>query len=61
MINLPLLLPLESIFTKSIVKSTPRIQRFLLRLQKYNYEMHYIQGSLLIVADTLTKATLTDC
>ena len=53
-------LPLKSIFTKSIVKSPPRIQRFLLRLQKYNFEMYYMQGSLLPVADTLSRATLTD-
>ena len=54
-------LPLKSIFTKSIVKSPPRIQRFLVCLQKYNFEMHYMQGSLLTVADTLSRATLTDC
>ena len=54
-------LPLKSIFTKSIVKSPPRIRRFLLRLQKYNFEMHYMQGSLLTVADTLSRANLTDC
>ena len=52
-------LPLK--FTKSTVKSPPRIQRFLLRLQMYNFEMHYIQGSLLTVADMLSRATLTDC
>ena len=52
---------LKSIFTKSIVKSPPRIQRFLLRLQKYNFGMQDIQGSLLTVADTFSRATLTDC
>ena len=47
-------LPLKSIFTKSIVESPPRIQKFLLRLQKYNFGMAYMQGSLLTVADTLS-------
>ena len=54
-------LPFKSTFIKFIVKSPPHIQRFLLVLQKYNFEMHYIQGSLLTVADTLSRATLIDC
>ena len=29
--------------------------------EKYNFEMHYIQGALLTMADTLSRATLTDC
>ena len=45
----------------SIVRSHPSIQRFLLHLQKHNFETHYIQGSLLTVADALSTATLTDC
>ena len=54
-------LPLKSIFTKSTVKAPPRIQRFRLRLQKYKFEMHFMQGSLMTVEDTLSRATLTDC
>ena len=54
-------MPLKSIFKKSIIKSPPRIQRFLLRLQRYNFEMHYIQGSRLTVADTLSRAALKNC
>ena len=53
-------LPLKSIFNKSILKAPPRIQRFLLRLQRYDFEMHYIQGKLLTVADTLSRASLKD-
>ena len=48
-------------YLQTIVKLSPRIQRFLLRLQKHNFEVHYIQGSLLTVADRLSRATLTDC
>ena len=53
-------LPLKSIFNKSILKAPPRIQRFLLRLQRYDFEMHYIQEKLLTVADTLSRASLKD-
>ena len=52
-------MPLKSIFTKSITKAPPRIQRFLLRLQRYQFEMHYIKGSDLIVADNLSRAALS--
>ena len=48
-------------YLQTIVKLSPRIQRFLLRLQKHNFEVHYIQGSLLTVADRLSRPTLTDC
>ncbi len=48
-------LPLKSIFKKSITKSPARIQRFLLRLQRYNFEMHYIRGTQLTVPDALTE------
>ena len=51
-------LPLQSIFRRSIIRAPPRIQRFLLRLQRYDFEMHYIQGKLLTVADTLSRASL---
>ena len=53
-------LPLKFIFKESLIKSPPRIQRFMLRLQKYDFEMHYIQGNLLTVADTLSRAPLKD-
>ena len=53
-------LPLKSIFNKSILKAPPRIQRFLLRLQRYNFEIHHIQGKFLTVADTLSRASVKD-
>ena len=52
--------PLKSIFTKPINKAPPRIQRFLLRLQKYDFDMEYTQGKLMFVADTLSRAALKD-
>ena len=53
-------LPLKPIFEKSIIKSPPRIQRFLLRLQRYNFKMHYIPGKLLTIPDTLSRASLSN-
>ena len=53
-------LPLKPIFNKPISKSPPRIQRFLLRLQRYEFKMHYIKGTDLVVADNLSRAALKD-
>ena len=53
-------LPLKSIFQKSITKAPPRIQRFLLRLMRYDFEMYYVPGLELEVADTLSRASLSD-
>ena len=36
--------PLESIWKKSILSVSPRLQRLLLKMSKYNVEMRYIQG-----------------
>ena len=32
----------------------------MLNLQKYNFDVHYIPGKLMILADTLSRATLKD-
>lgn len=52
--------PLKTIVTKPIAKAPPRIQRFLMRLQKYDFEIAYTQGKLMHVADTLSRAALTN-
>jgi len=46
--------PLQSIFQKSIAKSPPRIQRFRLRLQRYDFNMNYTPGKDLHVSDALS-------
>ena len=51
--------PLKDIFKKPALKSPPRIQRFLLRLQKYQFSMNYTPGKDMVVADTLSRAYLT--
>ena len=48
--------PLKSIFGKSITKAPPRIQRFLLRLQRYDFKLEFTPGKNLFVADTLSRA-----
>ena len=53
-------LPLQSIFKRSILQAPRPIQRFLLWLQRHDFEMHYIQGKLLTVAHALSRASLTD-
>ena len=52
--------PLKSIFNKSIVDSPPRIQRFLFKLQKYDFEFEYAPGKTMLVADALSRAQLPD-
>ena len=51
--------PLGAIFSKPINKAPPRIQRFLLRLQKYDLQVEFTPGSEIPVADTLSRAYLT--
>ena len=53
-------LPLKAIFNKPLIKAPARIQRFLLRLQRYSFDMQYVKGNLLFVADTLSRAALPD-
>ena len=36
--------PLKSIFSKSITQCPPRIQRFILRLQKYRFDLDFVPG-----------------
>ena len=52
--------PLESILKKPLIKAPLRLQRMLLRLQKYNFELKFKPGKELIVADMLSRAYLPD-
>ena len=53
--------PLKAIFNKPLTQAPARIQRFLLRLQQYDFDLHYIKGSLLYIPDTLSRCSLKDC
>ena len=48
--------PLQPIFKKPICKAPPRIQRFRLRLQKYDMHIEFKPEKELMVADTLSRA-----
>ena len=50
--------PLESILKKSITCASPRLQRMMMRLQKYNFKVNYKQGKHMYLADTLSRAYL---
>ena len=52
--------PLESIYTKPLCSVPPRLQRMLLRLQKYDLSVKYVSGKLLHVADTLSRPHATN-
>ena len=50
--------PLISIFQKAMSKSPPQIQRFLLRLQRYNFQLNYVPGNQLFVVNILNRLPL---
>ncbi len=52
--------PLVSIVKKSLTAAPPRLQRMLLRLQLYEFKMKYKPEKEMIIADTLSRAYLTD-
>ena len=52
--------PLEEIFKKSLCDAPARLQRMLLRLQRYNLDVKYKKGPLMYIADTLSRAYLDE-
>jgi hypothetical protein len=50
--------PLEAIFKKPLLSAPKRLQRMLLRLQKYNIDVIYKKGRDLHIADFLSRAAL---
>ena len=52
--------PLESIFRKELCVAPKRLQRMLLRLQKYDLDVTYLKGELMLIADTLSRAHLPE-
>ena len=48
------------VHNEQIAKAPPRKERFLLRLQKYDFDLEYTKGQLIKVTDTLTRVALQD-
>ena len=49
--------PLISVWKKSIVCNSPRFQRLLLRLSKYDVNIEYLKGKDNVVADALSRVS----
>ena len=52
--------PLETIFKNPLSKAARRLQRIMLKLQRYQFTVRDIKGKELYVADTLFRAAVTD-
>ena len=52
--------PLETIFKKPLSKAPRRLQRMMLKLQRYRFSVRYKKGKELYVADTLSRAPVAD-
>ena len=52
--------PLKSIFSKSIIDCPARIQRFFLKLQKYDFALEYAPGKTMVVSDALSRAYINN-
>ena len=48
--------PLQAILKKPIATAPKRLQRMLLQLQRYSFDLTYKPGSRLVIADTLSRA-----
>jgi hypothetical protein len=48
--------PLQAIHRKSLGSAPKRLQRMLLRLQRYSYDLVWKPGSMMILPDTLSRA-----
>ena len=51
--------PLESISKKPLSQMSPRIQRMMLKVQKYNLKVQYKSGHELYIADMLSRACIS--
>ena len=47
--------PLEAVTNKPLACAPPRLQRMLLRLQRYNVKVVYVTGKKIPLADTLSR------
>lgn len=52
--------PLESIVWKPLLSAPKRLQRMMLRIQKYDLTVVYVPGKDMLLADTLSRAYLPE-
>jgi transposase InsO family protein len=52
--------PLASILRKPLSQAPKRLQALMMRLYRYDIAFEYLEGNKLIIADTLSRAYLTD-
>ena len=52
--------PLQAIFKKSLLEAPCRLQRMMLRLQRYNLDVIYKPGPQMYIADHLSRASMSD-
>ena len=50
--------PLEIIFKKSLISAPKRLQRMLLKLQRYNLDVRYVKVSKMYISDMLSRMNL---
>ena len=50
--------PLVTIQKKPYAKAPMRLQRMLMRSQNYDYEIVYVPGKKMLIADALSRATV---
>ena len=48
--------PFMAIFSRSITECHPRIQRFMLRLHNYYFDIEYVSGKKMFASDALSRA-----
>ena len=51
---------LQLIFKKPINKTPPRLERFMLYLQRYDFKIQFVPGKQIIVTDALSRSALPD-
>ena len=52
--------PLETFFTKDLSSEPKRLQRMLLRLERYNRDVEYKNGDKMVMSDPLSRACLDE-
>ncbi|XP_065941318.1 retrovirus-related Pol polyprotein from transposon 297 [Magallana gigas] len=53
--------PLLAIHRKPLYQATPRLQRMLMRLQRYDVQLKYVPGKEMFISDALSRAFLKEC